>query len=76
MILPTLSSGAGAQAGGRIEGSVRDMETGVPLAIDGDGRVMLDEELAMAILSVGAHQANPEHFDIPRLVRLGLEVRF
>jgi hypothetical protein len=46
------------------------------LDMNGDGMVTLDEELAMAILAIGAHQANPDHFDIPRLFRLGLEIRF
>ena len=46
------------------------------LDMNGDGRVTLDEELAMAILSIGAYDADPENFDIPRLFRLGLEVRF
>ena len=46
------------------------------LDMNGDGRVTIEEELAMAILSIGAFDANPENFDIPRLFRLGLEVRF
>jgi hypothetical protein len=36
----------------------------------------VEEELAMAILSIGAYDANPNNFDIPRLFRLGLEVKF
>jgi hypothetical protein len=46
------------------------------LDMNGDGQVTLEEELAMAILAHGAFDANPEHFDIPRLVRFGLEIRF
>ncbi len=46
------------------------------LDMNGDGTVTVEEELAMAILSIGAYDANPNNFDIPRLFRLGLEVKF
>jgi hypothetical protein len=46
------------------------------LDMNGDGQVTVEEELAMAILAFGAFDANPENFDIPRLVRFGLEVQF
>jgi outer membrane receptor protein involved in Fe transport len=46
------------------------------LDMDGDGQVTIEEELAMAILSIGAYDANPNNFDIPRLFRLGLEIKF
>ncbi len=46
------------------------------LDMDGDGQVTIDEELAMAILAQGAFDASPENFDIPRLVRIGFEIRF
>jgi hypothetical protein len=46
------------------------------LDFNGDGTVTVDEELAMRILAEGASDADPRHFDIPRLVRVGFEVRF
>ncbi len=46
------------------------------LDMDGDGEVTLEEELTMAILSIGAYDSNPNNFDIPRLFRLGLEIKF
>ena len=46
------------------------------LDMNGDGTVTVEEELAMAILSMGAYDANPNNFDIPRLLRVGLEIKF
>lgn len=46
------------------------------LDFNGDGTVSVDEELAMRILARGANDADPRNFGIPRLVRLGVEVRF
>lgn len=46
------------------------------LDFNGDGTVTVDEELAMRILARGANDADPRNFGIPRLVRLGVEVRF
>jgi hypothetical protein len=46
------------------------------LDFNGDGVVSVEEELAMRILARGAFDATPENFDIPRLVRIGLEVKF
>ncbi len=46
------------------------------LDMNGDGTVTIDEELAMAVLSTGAYDADPANFDIPRLFRLGLEIKF
>jgi hypothetical protein len=46
------------------------------LDFNGDGIVSVEEELAMRILARGAYDAAPENFDIPRLVRIGLEVKF
>jgi hypothetical protein len=46
------------------------------LDINGDGEVTLEEELAMAILSIGAYNDSPNKFDIPSFFRLGIEVRF
>ncbi len=46
------------------------------LDINGDGTVTVEEELAMAILSSGAYDADSGNFDIPRLFRIGVEVRF
>ncbi len=46
------------------------------LDMNRDGTVTIEEELAMWILAHGSFDANPENFDIPRLFRLGLEVRF
>jgi len=46
------------------------------LDFNGDGMVSVDEELAMRILARGAYDATPENFDIPRMVRIGLEVKF
>jgi outer membrane receptor protein involved in Fe transport len=43
---------------------------------DGDGVVTEDEELAIYLLQQGAYDANPYSFDIPRLFRLGFEVKF
>lgn len=46
------------------------------LNFNGDGEVSVDEELAMRILARGANEADPRNVGIPRLVRLGVEVRF
>ncbi len=46
------------------------------LDINGNGTVTVEEELAMAILAIGAFQDNPVYYDIPRLFRVGVEVRF
>jgi len=46
------------------------------LDMNGDGTVTLDEELAMSILAMGAYDSNPNNFDIPRLFRVGVEIKF
>jgi hypothetical protein len=46
------------------------------LDMNGDGEVTVEEELAMAILSIGAYNDDAENFGIPRLVRIGFEIRF
>jgi outer membrane receptor protein involved in Fe transport len=46
------------------------------LDMNGDGIVTIEEEFAMQILAQGAFDANPYNFDIPRLFRLGLEIKF
>ena len=43
---------------------------------NGDGRVTIEEELAMRILAEGARDWYPDNYDLPRQVRLGFEVRF
>jgi len=46
------------------------------LDFNGDGKVTVDEELAMRMFSEGARDWNPGNYDIPRQVRLGFELRF
>jgi hypothetical protein len=46
------------------------------LDMNGDGWVTIEEEVAMHILAQGAFDSNPYNFDIPRLFRLGLEIKF
>ena len=53
-----------------------DQEIARRLDFNGDGQVGVEEELAMRILGYGAYDANPLHFDIPRLIRFGVEVSF
>jgi len=53
-----------------------DQEIVRRLDFNGDGQVAVEEELAMRILGRGAYDANPLHFDIPRMIRFGMEVSF